>query len=292
MSDSFFDDITDDEIFNEIDDLVSTDDENQQFLANLGDVVYYDLTNFTFTLASSSDSSKMNISLITSDWKYIIIGIVVKQHEDLSVDVLMNGFLSAEPIRLPIQYYAEDKRKYIRPYIYNLYKRYVRAFFKKCPEYEDLLKLKIDMPSVSDLTNINENKETIFNSLKDLWKNETKFQIFINRFFNNFIYVRENHKIYQMEVFSDDKKPNIIYPDIFSSDFMCVFRNVKIFDFSNNKSSEDSSNIEENNDDVEDNIPDETQKTELSEQSENKTGITEDNSYESILDEMEDDYDF
>ena len=64
---------------------------------------------------------------------------------------------------------------------------------------------------------------------------EDKFNEYFKRLYNSFIYVTHKHKIYQMKITADvDEKPVILYPEPKVADFMCVFRNIKIFNFNKN----------------------------------------------------------
>lgn len=228
---SFFDEIDD---FEELIETESETDFGNALHSNVGDIVYYDPTSYQFMTASAFDSSKINVNCIDENWRTIMLGVVIRQYEDLSVDVLMSGFLMSEPLRLPIKYYYKDKRKFIRPYVYNMFKRYVRAFFKQCPEYDDLLEMNIEMPSVADMMIVHQNLHTIFSALR-VCADEDKFNEYFKRLYNSFIYVTHKHKIYQMKITADvDEKPVILYPEPKVADFMCVFRNIKIFNFNKN----------------------------------------------------------
>ena len=106
---SFFDEIDD---FEELIETESETDFGNSLHSNVGDIVYYDPTSYQFMTASSFDSSKINVNCIDENWRTIMLGVVIRQYEDLSVDVLMSGFLMSEPLRLPIKYYYKDKRNY------------------------------------------------------------------------------------------------------------------------------------------------------------------------------------
>ena len=208
------------------------DDIRQSGEGNVGDVCYYDLITNEFGVASTVDSTKNNAALM-QDWRYITLGIIINQHEDdKTVDVLMAGFLMAEPLRVPFSYYADDKRPYIRAYAYDMFKRYKKAFFKQCPGYEDLLKLDITFPTVSDMLKVHEHSPEIFNTLRMLTKDTEKFEEYYKRMFDNYIYVRHtNNRIYEMKLTRDkDVTPIVIIPDAcVSGDFLCVFRHVDAF---------------------------------------------------------------
>ena len=103
---SFFDEIDD---FEELIETESETDFGNSLHSNVGDIVYYDPTSYQFMTASAFDSSKINVNCIDENWRTIMLGVVIRQYEDLSVDVLMSGFLMSEPLRLPIKYYYKDK---------------------------------------------------------------------------------------------------------------------------------------------------------------------------------------
>ena len=70
--------------------------------SNVGDVVFYNFDTNKFSSASVVDGTKISAESL-STWKNtILLGIVLNQHEDRTVDVLMCGFLSAKPIRPPL----------------------------------------------------------------------------------------------------------------------------------------------------------------------------------------------
>lgn len=228
---SFFDDI-DNELLTETVTQSVESELKHASEGNVGDVCYYDLLQNEFGLASSVDGSKTDVSLM-DDWKVITMGIVLNQHEeDSTVDVLMCGFLMAEPLRLPVAYWHEEKRPYIRAYAYDMFRRYVKAFFRQCPGYEALLKLQITMPTVSDMLKVQQNAPDIFNTLQVLSKDDEKFDEYIARMYRNYIYVRhDNGRIYQMNINEDPEgRPAVIIPSAgVEGDFMCVFRHVDAF---------------------------------------------------------------
>jgi len=225
-----------DDFFDDIDDLEEILDEQTEEAASdpfgnntsqIGSVVYYDPVGFTFMSASSDGSSLIDANII-SDWRTIMLGTVINEYEDKTVDVLMCGFLMAEPLRLPHMYLYEDKRKYIQNYVKDMFRRFVGAFFKQIPAYNELLKLDIDMPTVSDILHIRENFPQIFESLR-VCSDLKKFSEYINRFRSNYIYVMHKNKMYMMRLSDEEEKPDIIIPDaIYRADFICVFRHIKL----------------------------------------------------------------
>ena len=219
---------------------------------NVGDICYYDVVNRKFDLASATDPSKIDISVI-NDWISIVIGVALNQYEDTGLfDIMMSGFLMKEPMFAPSEYLRKSKRKFIRAWAHDMFRRYVSAFFKKCPGYEDLLNLEITMPTIDDMVKIQKNAEQIFDSLRVVTTPD-EFVPFFNRLFDNFIYVRHtNKKIYQMRINMDnpDAQPDIRVPaaDI-KTDFLCVFRKVDVFgryfSLKNNLASSDGARIKE-----------------------------------------------
>lgn len=122
---------------------------------DIGDVCYYDVFDNRFYVASAFDKSKISTGSIVRDNRVIVIGIIITQHdEDNTVDVLMSGFLMKTPLELPIMYYHKEKQPYIRAYVYKMYQRFIKAFFKQCPGYELLLNLDVTFPTVSDMLKI------------------------------------------------------------------------------------------------------------------------------------------
>jgi hypothetical protein len=238
------DELTYEDLYKPAVDKVVADGE-KSFEGNVGDVCFYDVVENKFDLASLKDSTKYDINLV-NDWKTIILGVALNQEKDTGhFDILMAGFLMAEPLYLPYEYHHKDKRPYIRAYAYKMFQRYVSAFFKQCPGYEELLKLEITMPTASDMMKIQKFSDEIFSSLRVVTEPE-KYQQFVDRMFDNYIYVRHtNKRIYQMKISRDaDAQPDIRIPEAkISGDFMCVFRNVDIygeyFDRLNGKLSEE-----------------------------------------------------
>ena len=101
------------------------------------------------------------------------------------------------------------------------------------------------MPTASDMMKIQKFSDEIFSSLRVVTVPE-KYQQFVDRLFDNYIYVRHtNKRIYQMKINREaDGQPDIRIPEAnISGDFMCVFRNVNIygeyFDRINEKLSEE-----------------------------------------------------
>ena len=198
---------------------------------NVGDICYYDVVNSTFDLASLTDPTKINVSVV-NDWRSIVIGVAINQYEDGLFDIMMSGFLMKKPIYPPGEYRRPNKRPFLRAWSHDMFRRFVSAFFKQCPGYEELLNLEITMPTVDDMVKIQKNSEAIFNSLRVVTEPD-KFVPFFNRLFDNFIYVRHtNKKIYQMKINRDDPEgsPDIRIPDAnIPADFLCVFRKVDVF---------------------------------------------------------------
>lgn len=199
---------------------------------NVGDICYYDVVNCTFDLASLTDPTKISIGVV-NDWRSIVIGIALNQYEDTGLfDIMMSGFLMNKPIIAPGEYRQPNKRPFLRAWAHDMFRRFVSAFFKQCPGYEDLLSLDITMPTIDDMVKIQKNSDTIFDSLRAVTEPE-RFVPFIERLFGSFIYVRHtNKKIYQMKISPDnpDAQPDIRIPDAaIPADFLCVFRRVDVF---------------------------------------------------------------
>lgn len=199
-----------------------SDDPDESTLDDHGAVVYYNPVNFKFRVASTH--SCLNPENLKT-WRCIIIGVVLRTYGDDTYDVLMSGFLMATPLWLPAMYRQQGKRKYIRKYAKEMFKRYVSAFFKQCPAYEDLLNLEITMPEVSELRMIHDNPD-FFHNLEQC--TDTKNMLdFKKRLYENHIYATHNNRIYMMKISDNpDKEPEIIIPDTYPGDFLCVFRHV------------------------------------------------------------------
>ena len=198
--------------------------------SNVGDVVFYDFDTNKFSSASVVDGTKISAETL-STWKdTILLGIVINQHKDRTVDVLMCGFLSANPIRPPLSYMLDNKRKYIREYIRQLYVRYISAFFKQCPKYTPLEQMNITLPTVSDMLKVQYFQDTIFDALYHQLDIE-QYNKYIKRMFSNYLYVTHKGKIYQMMLNSQGETTepfSLIYPMAIKADFLCVFRHIDI----------------------------------------------------------------
>lgn len=219
---SFFEDIED--IENTIKEQTN---DNLVESSKVGSVIYYDPVSFNFRCASANGSTVIDANAI-SDWRTIMLGTVINDYGDDTVDALMCGFLMAEPLYLPNMYKYDEKRKYIRNYAKSMFKRYVSAFFKQCPAYNDLLKLNIEMPTVSDMLTIQNNYHTIFESLQ-VCSDKNKYDNYIERLLNTYIYVTHKDKIYMMLINPETKDANVVYPDGYiSADFLCVFRRLSL----------------------------------------------------------------
>jgi len=193
----------------------------------IGSVVYYDPERFKFMVANADGSTFINANNI-SDWRTIMIGTVIGDNADKTVDVLMCGFLMAEPLYLPRMYHDPSKQKYIRNYAISMFRRYVSAFFKKVPAYNELSRLNITLPTVSEMRMIQDRYPDIFESMKVV-SDLHEFGKYVNRMFNNYLYVMHNNKMYMMKINEDKSKPDIIYPDVgYDGDFLCVFRKISL----------------------------------------------------------------
>jgi hypothetical protein len=152
-----------------------------------------------------------------------------------------------EPLTIPFSYVSKDKQPYIRAYVYDMFKRYVKAFFKQLPGYEALSHLEITMPTVSDMLKIQEHSQQIFTTLRMLTKEPERFEEYYKRIFDGYIFVRHtNGRIYEMALSKEpDNQPDVIIPTAFvRGDFMCVFRHVDAF---NQKKMEEILNDKDNN---------------------------------------------
>lgn len=125
----FLDELTQDDMkFSAVDEIM--EQQRHALDGNVGDVCYYDIVNRKFELASLKDTTKMDVTLI-NDWKTIVIGVALNQQKDKGTfDILMSGFLMAQPLLLPFGYARKEKQPYIRAYAYKMFQRFVKAFFK------------------------------------------------------------------------------------------------------------------------------------------------------------------
>lgn len=218
------DEVSFEDIIGQSTDEEETDDSQTEIYNynDFGSIVYYNPETFNFYIASMDHYIKPEN---LKKWKCIIIGVVLRTYNDNTYDVLMSGFLMSKPLYLPMMYRDSSKRKYIRKYAKDMFKRYVRAFFKQCPSYEELLNLEITMPEVSEMSMIQETAD-FFRNLKRCTDMEP-MTAFLERFYDNYIYVTHENKIYMMKLNQNkDEKADIIIPDVYPGDFLCVFRHV------------------------------------------------------------------
>lgn len=213
--------------FDEIDiNKIDFDDDNSEYeTINVGDVVYYDPISFSFSYASKNHIISPEY---LKNWNAIMIGIVIDVLPNNNVDILMSGFLMSEPLRLPSMYREKTKRKYIRNYAKDMFRRYVSAFFKQCPGYADLLKLDITMPTLDNIYTVYDNKDTIFEEIRKCTDVKI-FNSFVSRIFSNYIYVTHKDLMYMVKYVDGSDKHEIIIPDMKRADFLCVFKNVNLF---------------------------------------------------------------
>lgn len=242
------DELTQEAIAPSVDRMLS-DDVVRTFEGNVGDVCFYDVVDEKFQLASLTDSTKYDASLV-NDWKSIVLGVALNQEDGTGrFDILMAGFLMASPLEIPFEYHLPERKPYIRAYAYKMFQRFVSAFFRQCPGYEALLNLDISLPTVSDMLKIQKFSGEMFSSLKAVSEPD-KYAQFIRRLFQNYIYVRHsNKKIYQMKISENPEgKPDVRVPEAFiSADFICVFRNVDIYgDFFRNASAAENETDSDN----------------------------------------------
>lgn len=220
---SFYDELDESvlEFLSDSDDSIQNEDGYYSY--EIGDVVYYDPLDFSFMVASKD---KLIAPQYLKDWETIMIGIIIKVNDDNTVNVLMAGFLMADCLRLPMMYLNKTKKKFIRNYVKDMFRRYVSAFFKQCPGYQDLLKLDISMPDTDELKTIHANRETLFDNIR-LCSDQKSLTKYIHRLYNNYIYAVHNNLIYQMKI-DTESDVDIQLPDVRPAEFLCVFKNIDL----------------------------------------------------------------
>ena len=203
-------------------------------IAYVGDVVLYEPKTDSFNIAADRYYDCLPLECV-NDVDYILIGIVIRQNDDHSVDVMMCNFLMDNQ-KFPSYHIDYKNPKFMRKSMWDLYRRYVKQFWKRCPDYKALFDMKMTPISVVDVIDICENMEYFFNCYKAI-VGDSIYTKFVTRLFeanhvmclhNNVIYTAkldvETERIYEIEI------PHFTY-----FDFLCVFRNINITDFNVSK---------------------------------------------------------
>lgn len=149
-----------------------------------GDILVYNLEKQCIDIISGE---RLNKEL---DKK--IIGIVIKQNDDLTIDLMMKNFLTSDGIRIPMEYIAKLSNMYA--YIYQIFNRYCNKFKRISDINIDIFNYNI--PSIAQMDYIYKNFNILTNIFQKIW-DEERYNNFINRFYKHGIICLHKKKYYQ-----------------------------------------------------------------------------------------------
>lgn len=202
--------------------------------APIGACVVFDLETRKFLLASplSDEFSPYDIDLS----KQMLLGIVMRQHRDFSVDVLLCEYLVEKPIPMleSLRYSHESKANLVRNYLRDVFKKYTDNFKESVRNTgaNEIADLNIAPFSVEDAHIIADNPCSVFSGLS-IVLGPNKFKNFYLRLFesNARFYAEHNNKKTYLVMFNwDSQKPGVLVPEYTKFDLLCTFKNVR-FEF-------------------------------------------------------------
>ena len=182
---SFFDNENIDNIEQELIDEFEKERQKSLLGKRLGDIVIYN------KLTKSFDVYKPDYYEYKPE--FIIMGVILHEYDDMSVDVLSKGFLTNEPIKIPFSYFRKDKIHFLPVYIKDLFNRYVKALKKKSYNSIEMQSLQFRFPTIQHLNNIVENIENYENSFNMIFGEENANK-FLKRFKYSPIFITYNKK--------------------------------------------------------------------------------------------------
>lgn len=180
----------------------------QRYFAPIGSCVVYDNELHKIRVASelSEDFSPYDINL----QKHILLGIVTRQHRDLSVDVLFCSHLKQQGFKLPVH----DKKPSVpllRKELDIIFKRTVESYIDVFPE--SCRNLVIEPFSVEDAHIMADNPAKFFNNLSVVIS-PAEFREFYLRVFTSDIryFAQHKNKTYFVKFDFDMVKPSVEVP--------------------------------------------------------------------------------
>lgn len=201
--------IFNDEFYELIEESIDTEIYND-IKYKFGDILIYNLEKQNIDIISGE---RLNKEL---DKK--IIGIVIKQNDDLTIDLMMKNFLTSDGIHIPIEYIAKPSNMYA--YIYQIFNRYCNKFKRISDINIDIFNYNI--PSIAQMDYIYKNFDILTNIFQKIW-DEDRYNNFINRFYKHGIICLHKNKYYQW-LPKETEKRKINNIDIYHSyEFLPVF---------------------------------------------------------------------
>lgn len=173
------------QLFEEIEELTDIFDDIDSFYipSKFGDLLIYDNTNNRFNILAQERCGK--------EQDKSIIGIIVQENPDMSLDVITKNYLTTSKITIPLSYY--NKLSYIPAYLYKQFERYTTKY-KRISEL-DISPIKFYVPNIAQLDYIDQNIETLNNLLCNIWSNERRDD-FMNRLYTNGLFSTYKGKYY------------------------------------------------------------------------------------------------
>lgn len=173
------------------------DDEFYDLLDESYDTTIYDNLKATFGDILIYNTKKQNIDIISrlrcnkEDDKRTL-GIIIKENDDMTIDIMMKNYLTTESIIIPIEYY--NKPNNIAAFVYQLFNRY-------CNKFKRISNINIDMfnfyiPNIAQMDYILQNILQLENILESCWNTDRK-EDFIKRLFTNGVICQYKNKLYQ-----------------------------------------------------------------------------------------------
>lgn len=175
------------QIFEEIQELTDIyDDLYDYYIPNkFGDLLIYDNINNRFNTLPMQRCGKENDKSI--------IGIIVQENKDMSLDVITKNYLTSSKIIIPYSYYNKTQQN-MSAYLCEQFNRYCSKY-KRISEL-NISTLKFYIPNIAQLDYINKNINTLSDLLVNIWSEERKND-FINRLYNNGLLSTYKGKYYQ-----------------------------------------------------------------------------------------------
>ena len=152
--------------------------------AKFGDIIIYNIEKQNIDIISGFRCNKEN------DKK--TLGIIIKQNDDMTIDIMMKNYLTTKNIIIPIEYY--NKPNNMAAYIYQLFNRY-------CNKFKRISNINIDIfnyyiPNIAQMDYIFKNILQLQNILEKCWNEERKND-FITRLFKYGVICQYKNKLYQ-----------------------------------------------------------------------------------------------
>lgn len=132
---------------------------------------------------------------------YIVLGIIIKENDDSTIDLMLKNFLTANSIIIPINTHNYLNNMY--NYIYQLFERYCNKFKRLSGINSNIFKFYI--PTISQLDYIFKNDEILYKILETIWDTD-KLKDFKTRLYNHGIICQYKNKLYQWLPIKDKKR--------------------------------------------------------------------------------------